>query len=1130
MSTEPMTTNATATIDPITLSRLLGQKFDPTKQQAQVIGAPLKSALVVAGAGAGKTETMAARVVWLVANNLVEPDEVLGLTFTRKAAMQLSRRIRKRLAQLAEKLADKQNLIGLGLREDQEQLLDLVKPKLEAVAPTISTYDAFAGKIVQEFGLLAPVEPRSRLISATELYQIVHKIVSDYHDPLSTSSSPVESKSVDGVVEDVLDLITNIDNHVVSYEDIVAETKAFVENVNELVESTGKEAPQYANKWLDTAQYRIDLIGVVKKVDEYLEANHLMTFGRKMAIAANLATDHYDQVAGAMQKRFSVVLLDEYQDTSHAQRVLLKNLFNSVPTTAVGDPMQSIYGWRGATAANLARFQSDFKDGDQEAAKYELTQSFRNPPAILNGANLVSDALFDELEKSKRPVAPLESMGNSIQEEVQFAHFEQPELERIWVAEELAKAYKATADGARKETEPFAAVLVRKKRHLAPMALELQSRGVPVQIVGLGGLLDIPEVADLVAVAEMLVHPQRNKPALRILTGPQVQLSASDLMILSKRARNLAGRGEERKETSKDPEQRLAEKIEEVLNSKPEAAVGLADAVADLGEPDRFSKEGYARLSELAARLRHLRTYSLGGSLTDLFADIENVMNIRTEVLARRNPTAGGASGTVHLDRFAAEVERLSTIPGMDLPTLLDYFELARSKDGGFEPGEVQVEPNCVQLMTVHASKGLEWPIVSVLHASEKNYLSRGTSTWITKASELPVALRGDFSEQGEAEQNNSDGPQNLRLPESGKLSDFKKIVEGEHKDSFAKLESAEATRLFYVAITRASERLLVTSSDNPHLTKGDVPYERFQLLLDKFPEFIVPPEDQGLEEVRESLGILDQEDQTEEGERAVIEAHAAPEELFPQEYQINGVDEVQRAIEQLPPLSSDGGIYDFWEQEVSALIEEHVAAQTPVVEVPIGHEFTATDLVALKSNPEQFARRLKRPIPFKPNVYAKRGTEFHEWLEQRFEANPIFDPWDLQGLEEPEADFELLKERFLQSQWAERTPAYVEQAFEVALGDKMLRGRMDAVFELPDGTWLVVDWKTGQPPRKKDEKDAVALQLAVYRYAFAKLRGIDLEKEPEKVRAAFYYIRFDETVEPPHLLTEAELVALTKA
>lgn len=97
-------------IDPISLSRLLGQKFPPTPQQAEVISAPLESVLVVAGAGAGKTETMAARVVWLVANGMIKPEEVLGLTFTRKASQQLGQRIRDRLAELA-KVPDRKSVV-----------------------------------------------------------------------------------------------------------------------------------------------------------------------------------------------------------------------------------------------------------------------------------------------------------------------------------------------------------------------------------------------------------------------------------------------------------------------------------------------------------------------------------------------------------------------------------------------------------------------------------------------------------------------------------------------------------------------------------------------------------------------------------------------------------------------------------------------------------------------------------------------------------------------------------------------------------------------------------------------------------------------------------------------------------
>lgn len=154
-------------MSPAVLSKYLGQQFPPTQQQADVIGADPGPLLVVAGAGAGKTETMAARVVWLVANGYARPEEVLGLTFTRKAAQELGKRIRDRLSVLAGNDA-------LVRRLDPSGKLG---QSLEVIAPTVSTYDAYAGDLIREYGLLVPVEPDARLITEAELHAITLSLI-----------------------------------------------------------------------------------------------------------------------------------------------------------------------------------------------------------------------------------------------------------------------------------------------------------------------------------------------------------------------------------------------------------------------------------------------------------------------------------------------------------------------------------------------------------------------------------------------------------------------------------------------------------------------------------------------------------------------------------------------------------------------------------------------------------------------------------------------------------------------------------------------------------------------------------------------------------------------------------------
>ena len=226
-------------------------------------------------------------------------------------------------------------------------------------------------------------------------------------------------------------------------------------------------------------------------------------------------------------------------------------------------------------------------------------------------------------------------------------------------------------------------------------------------------------------------------------------------------------------------------------------------------------------------------------------------------------------------------------------------------------------------------------------------------------------------------------------------------------------------------------------------------------------------------------------------------------------------------------PAQTSGETFDFWERETTALIEEWEAAQAPVVEVELPGELTATDLVNLRADALQFARRQRRPVPFKPNQYAKRGTAFHEWLEDRFGASALLDENELPGIDEVPVDADQLarlKESFLDSEWAERTPEFVEQPFEVSIGDAIVRGRMDAVFrdpQNPDG-WLSVDWKTGRPPSGAERKAAI-IRLAVYREAWLRILG----EEQAPVRAAFHYVGWGETLEPHDLPGREELERL---
>lgn len=364
-------TAAPARYSPAELACALGL-FPPTAEQAAVIAAPPGPLVVIAGAGAGKTETMAARVVWLVANGYAEPGQVLGLTFTRKAAGQLLRRVRSRLARLAG--------IGLGCGDPA------------ACAPVVSTYHAFAGSLLRDYGLLLPLEPDTRLLSETELWQLAFDVVSGYDGVLCTDKSPAAVTSI------VVRLWGQLGEHLVdtrALRDTHVELERLVHALPAGRYQRDRGPSQWLLRMLATQTQRAELVPLLDALGERMHAGKVMDFAMQMASAARLAATS-PQVGQDLRRRYRVVLLDEYQDTGHAQRVVLSSLFgggvdDGLALTAVGDPIQSIYGWRGASATNLPRFTTDFPLSDGTPAPVlELLTSWRNPPQALRVANGIS--------------------------------------------------------------------------------------------------------------------------------------------------------------------------------------------------------------------------------------------------------------------------------------------------------------------------------------------------------------------------------------------------------------------------------------------------------------------------------------------------------------------------------------------------------------------------------------------------------------------------------------------------------------------------------------------------------------------------------------------------------------------
>ena len=1069
---------------PAELADALGL-FAPTDEQAAVIAAPPGPLVVIAGAGAGKTETMAARVVWLVANGYAAPGEVLGLTFTRKAAGQLLRRVRTRLA----RLAGAGHVVGAGIADEPA---------------TVSTYHAFAGNLLREHGLLLPVEPDARLISETELWQLAFRVVCEHPARLDTDKTPA------AVTAMVLRLAGQLAEHLVDTEQL-RDTHVELERLVHTLPAGPRQRDRGPSQWLlrllATQTERTQLVPLIDALHQRMRAEKVMDFGTQMAAAARLAST-FPQVGAQLRQRYRVVLLDEYQDTGHAQRVALSSLFgggvdDELALTAVGDPIQSIYGWRGASATNLPRFTTDFPRADgTPAPTLELRTSWRNPPRALHLANAVSA----QARRRSVAVRALRPRPDAEPGTIRCALLPDVVSERHWVADHLARLYHGASGGA----APTAAVLVRRNADAAPMAEALTARAVPVEVVGLAGLLAVPEVADVVAMLRLVADPTAGAAAMRVLTGPRWRLGARDISALWRRAVQLDGPAQ--RGGGADTEQIVAQ-------AAPDADTAcLADAICDPGPAAGFSRVGHARIVALADELTALRAH-LAHPLPDLVAEIRRVMGIDTEVRAAR-PLDAPWVGTEHLDRFADVVAGVAERPGATVMGLLAYLDAAEQVENGLAPAEVAVAHDRVQILTVHAAKGLEWQVVAVPHLSGRVFPSTAsTRTWLTDAADLPPLLRGDrvtVSQHGVPVLDTSDV--NDRKGLSDKISDHKRRLEQRRVD--------EERRLLYVALTRAENTLLLSGH---HWGAAESKPRGPSEFLGELKQIIEESAAAG-----DPCGVIEQ--------WAPAPADGAPnplrdkvvEAVWPADpvgSRRADVDRGATAVAAAMSRGLDSTVVDAegWAADVDALLAERQrAARHPTPDLPA--QLSVSTLVELGRDPDALAQRLRRRVPTRPDPHALLGTAFHDWVQRFFHAERLFDLDDLPGAVDGDTgDIEQLADlhaAFALSPWAARTPVDVEVPFDMVIAGRVVRGRIDAIFADEDGGTTVVDWKTGEPPDTPEAKRHAAVQLAVYRLAWAALQGCPVRS----VRAAFHYVRTGQTLTPDSLPDVDDLAAMLAA
>jgi DNA helicase-2/ATP-dependent DNA helicase PcrA len=1016
---------------------------EPTPEQWHAISMPLEPYVVVAGAGSGKTSVIAARVLYLAMVALgrlpaehsgVFPGNVLCLTFTNKATEHLTQMIRRALATLE-------------LPEGEE--------------PTILNYHGFAAQVIDRHGLLVGIEPNQRILTQAQRSELCTRVLEEM------AFRYVSAEWQPSLVDKILNLADQAANHRVEPE-----------RIGEFVASRLQELAAYrSEKAYLAALERLELAEAVVRFHRVKRELGVIDFGDQIALALKVV-EAFPEVATDYRSRFHTVVLDEYQDTNVAQAALIEGVFGrGFPIMAVGDPDQSIYAWRGASLFNLLEFRTQFpKLGGDPAERLPLYTNFRSGARILEAADQVIAPIPPEQRPDpEKRLAPWPDNGEG---EVSIVRLPDEWTEASWIADAILGHHRAD-----QEANPWSsfAVLCRKSRLFVPLQEAFAERGIPVEIVGLAGLLKLPEVVEILAYAKAVADPFASVSLARILLGPRYRVGFKDLARVAAWAKdkNIALRGEDEEETP---------------------SFLFAEALEHLDEVTLLSEEGRERLEEFRNELGELRA-AARRPVGEFLAEVIRRTGLLAELDASRDREPALATKR-NLAAFLDEVHAFFPLEGeLTLRAFLDYVQTVEASD---RPEWSPVQPsteNSVKVMTVHQAKGLEFDSVFVPGLAtgllpdltvQQNPAERGYS--------MDFELRGD----------------SRILPSfegfKGNLRQFWFALRNQ--------EMFEERRTCYVALTRARKRLVATAAHwYGEGVKAKEPGTFFEELADWGEETGRARVDRGPEVTQENPLVGYRERFVRDWPEPALRDER--DQLFPSGWRRAAAEAAEdpsvldRAVASLPQEQREEYRVAAAEQVVIAthlLDQETSGSASPSLPVTV----SVGGLVEYARCPKRFYWSTVRPLPRFSGPAARIGTQVHAWIERRSSGQaslleldevPDLTPEELAGTP---GRMERLQRTFLDSRFASGPPLFAERPFLLYVGGFVVGGRIDAIFGTPDGAWEVVDYKTGRKPPEDDPLSG--LQLDLYALACTEVWG----KRPEDLKLTYLYLATGEEVSRP--------------
>ncbi len=1045
------------------LTKVLG--FNPSAEQIAAIVSPLEPSMIVAGAGTGKTTVMAGRIAWLIMTQQVPPDRILGLTFTTKAANELLTRVRSFLPEALKYLPDESAHSDLG-------------------EPVISTYNAFGSRLLKEHALRLGLEPDARVVVDATRYQLAMRVVcQSNYDLGGLGYSPTTA------VTEMLKLDEHCSNYLVDPNHIIEKDSQRLISLEGIAKKQ-----ELTHDMIKTCLKRISLAKLVLDFRQAKISNDVIDYADQIRLAAQ-AAQNSQAMRDILKEQFHAVLLDEYQDTSLSQKVLLQELFGQGhPVMAVGDPCQAIYGWRGAEITNMENFKFDFErqvSGMWEPAQiYKLTANRRSGQNILTAANSLSNKLR-EIHPEIVELVPADDakpIG-----EIQTALLPTFTDEVEWVAEQISKIKPV-------KSWNEVAVLLREKKNAQYYVNALEAKGIPVQVVDPGALINLPEVREVVSYLEAIYDPTANTALARILLSPRWQIGSRDLAILGRHASELV-------RVDVTPEMPIDVQLDHIVSAVDKSQrVSLLDALELVSEDETlpYSPEARVRLVELASQLRMLRRFC-NESAIDLISRIIRVTGIGIEAMVVNSP-----EGSTHFDRLAALIDLAGNFRNLEgdssVAAFLEFLRTGQRFNSLVE-ADVTLSDNAVIVMSIHKSKGLEFPIVVIPDLTVGVFPSTPKDRhWPKNAFRIPPDALG--------------APINPLLPEFPSPTGPRGVDFKAFTSAAGELATIDERRLAYVAVTRAEQKVIASGSWwGPTQSRLRGPSDFLINLHDgaTHPDvWTQTPDADATNPLLTDVQYLSWPAQIEPAKQLQVQRDA---EL---------VRSATIAMHDESGLSSaEKALVESWQQDIDALVLQSRQFESSERLVRLPSSLSASQLIALNTDEDTFLKSLVRPMPRKPSSAADRGTTFHSWVETFYGSRTLIDTETLTGAMDDEIytdeQLQALKSAFESGPFVNRTPASLELPFALVLGGRTLRGRLDALFTgtLDDPTaadsWLVVDWKTGKPGSAND------LQLSIYRQAAAQSLGVN----PEQIQAAFYYVADQVVSTPQNLLSLDELAEL---